>query len=72
MSEVSQHFGTGAEVPEMSAISAPVQKCIADNSALVPKCPESEVSCVRSVCTPFEIAHAQFADLLSKSDLVLS
>ena len=44
--DVSRHFGTdGAEV-------SPVPICLTDSSALVPKCLGSEVSRVRSVCTP--------------------
>ena len=35
--------------------SAPVPKCLADNSALVLKCLGSEVSGVRSVCTPLTL-----------------
>jgi len=32
--------------------SAPVRTCCADSSVLVPNCPGSELSRVRSVCTP--------------------
>ena len=38
--------------PTVLDTSAPVPICLTDSSALVPKCLGSEVSRVRSVCTP--------------------
>ena len=40
-------------VPKCLDTSAPVPICLTNSSAMVPKCLGSEVSRVRSVCTPF-------------------
>ena len=47
-----------------------VPKCLADNSALVPKCPRTEVSWVRSVCTPYHTSDSKLQAIRLTSVLV--